>query len=428
MSLLMDALKQAEHDKHDQPAEPADIHKEVVSAAARAPDMELTLTPAEQDMRPESDAEARSGSDTVNEMPAVENTEPAEPMEAQGAPVSAASTGSPTDSRAASRILAASEARRTAQRRRAMLGMIGLGAVLTFSIAGYYYYAQLAQPQNQMSLPRISQAEVIAPLDVRAAAESESVEILSVADEFVPTAAADESRPRQETVPHEVHSTSHEHPAQVQDAGVLPVAAPAIQISRNSRPDKLNSGLLSAYENFKAGRWALAEQGYREILAREPDNRDAKLGLAALAETSGDLDAARVYYRDVLRRDPRDAVAFSALAELETARGSDSESELKLRLREQPRSAQLHFALGNLYAAQLRWPLAQQAYFEAHRLASDHPEYAFNLAVSLEHIGQPQLALNYYRRALVLAEAGGGVFDLLTIHQRISALTRVSGS
>ena len=423
----MDALKQAEHDKHDQPAEQADIQKEAVSAAARAPDMELTLTPAEKDMRSESDVEARSGCDTVNEMPADENNEPAEPMEAEGASA-AASTGNATDARAATRILAASEARRAAQRRRALLGMIGLGAVLVFSIAGYYYYAQLAQPQNHMSLPRVSQAEVITPLDIRAAASSESVEILPVAEEFVPTAAADESRSLQETMPHEVRSVRHEHSVQVQDAGVLPVATPAIQISRNSRPDKLNSGLLSAYENFKAGRWALAEQGYREILAREPDNRDARLGLAALAETNGDLDAARAYYRDVLRRDPRDAVAFSALAELETARGSDSESELKLRLREQPRSAQLHFALGNLYAAQLRWPLAQQAYFEAHRLASDHPEYAFNLAVSLEHIGQPQLALNYYRRALVLAEAGGGVFDLLTTRQRIAMLSRVSGS
>ena len=50
-----------------------------------------------------------------------------------------------------------------------------------------------------------------------------------------------------------------------------------------------------------------------------------------------------------------------------------------------------------------RWPDAQQAYFQAHQLQPDNPDYAFNLAVALEHIGQPKAALDFYRRAVQAA-------------------------
>ena len=44
-------------------------------------------------------------------------------------------------------------------------------------------------------------------------------------------------------------------------------------------------------------------------------------------------------------------------------------------------SAYLYFTLGNIYADQNRWPDAQQAYFQAHHLQPDNPDYAYNLAV-----------------------------------------------
>ena len=41
--------------------------------------------------------------------------------------------------------------------------------------------------------------------------------------------------------------------------------------------------------------------------------------------------------------------------------------------------------LGNLYADQSQWAPAQQAYFQAHHLEPDNPDYAYNLAVGLDH-------------------------------------------
>ena len=46
---------------------------------------------------------------------------------------------------------------------------------------------------------------------------------------------------------------------------------------------------------------------------------------------------------------------------------------------------------------------AQSAYFKALELDGTNPDYAYNLAISLEHIGQPSIALTYYRLAFELA-------------------------
>ena len=64
----------------------------------------------------------------------------------------------------------------------------------------------------------------------------------------------------------------------------------------------------------------------------------------------------------------------------------------------------LHFTLGNQLAQQGRWAEAQQEYFKAFAAEPDNADFAYNLAVSLDHLRQPRLALEYYRRALALAE------------------------
>ena len=57
-------------------------------------------------------------------------------------------------------------------------------------------------------------------------------------------------------------------------------------------------------------------------------------------------------------------------------------------------------------------------------MAPQHPDYAFNLAVALEHLGQIQPALDYYRRALSLATRYPAGFDVATAEQRVRALEK----
>ena len=100
-----------------------------------------------------------------------------------------------------------------------------------------------------------------------------------------------------------------------------------------------------------------------------------------------------------------------------------AEARLKQLIAREP-SAFLHFILGNLYADQSSWSQAQQSYFQAHHLEPDNPDYAYNLAVGLDHLRQTKLALDYYRRAEQLAAAQGRAnFNLSHARERIGILS-----
>jgi tetratricopeptide (TPR) repeat protein len=127
----------------------------------------------------------------------------------------------------------------------------------------------------------------------------------------------------------------------------------------------------------------------------------------------------------LLETDPRDAHAMAGLIAL---RGNidpiQAESRLKTLIASQPEVGQLHFSLGNQFAAQRRWPDAQAAYFKAYTLEPENPDFAFNLAISLDQLRQVKPALDYYRRALVLSETRAFSFDKALASNRISELVR----
>jgi Flp pilus assembly protein TadD len=197
----------------------------------------------------------------------------------------------------------------------------------------------------------------------------------------------------------------------------------AIHIQHATESGKANPALVAAYQAFMGGDDATAEREYRKILGREPDNRDALLGTAAvLAKRGRDDDATRLYLR-LLELDPRDPAALAGLVAL-TSQGDPvrGESRVKSLLSEQPNAHVLHFTLGNLYAAQSRWAEAQQAFFRAWQGAPDNPDYLYNLAVSLDHLNQPQLALEYYQKALAQAAGRPHAFDPGRVQGRVREL------
>ena len=209
-------------------------------------------------------------------------------------------------------------------------------------------------------------------------------------------------------------------------ARTAPPNAPpsAIRIRRSPPRDRLDPDLSEAYRAFQSGNASRAETLYRRVQAREPDRRDALLGLAAVAMRQGRTQQAYGYYRRLIELDPRDSVALAGIASLTGSGGREaSESRLKLLLDQSPNAGHLHFALGNLYAKQGRWAEAQAAYFKAYTSDSKNPDYSFNLAVSLDQIGQGRAALGYYRRALNAADRGVKGFDTAQVLTRIQALS-----
>lgn len=180
--------------------------------------------------------------------------------------------------------------------------------------------------------------------------------------------------------------------------------------------------LNQAYQAYLKGEFDLADRLYQQILKQDARNSDALLGLAAVAQHRGATQTAMNYYAQVLAFDPHNALANAGVSAF--ANNEERESQLKSWLHEQPDSASLYAALGNHYAAEARWSEAQQAYFNAYRLAPNDAEVAFNLAVSLEQLGQGKLAVPYYQRALQLDVGKHADINRTQLSQHIEALQR----
>ncbi len=205
-----------------------------------------------------------------------------------------------------------------------------------------------------------------------------------------------------------------------------PITVPpsAIKISRGRATRRWNVDLTQAYRAYRAGDYVAARRGYEAVLRVQPEQRDALLGLAAIESRVGRIERAHRIYAQVLRRNPRDPVASSALFNLHNLAGGDVvESQLKLLLDQYRDSPSLHFSLGNFYARRSRWPEAQQAYFSAFSADKDNPEYAYNLAVSLDQLGKTNAALPYYQEALILSAGRASSLSQGEVRARIRALS-----
>ncbi len=196
-----------------------------------------------------------------------------------------------------------------------------------------------------------------------------------------------------------------------------------VRIARQPRDAARADAVTRAYAAFQLGSLDTARTLYAEALARDPARVDALLGMAAIAMRENRLAEAHRYYREVLRHEPRQPVASAALFMIEGGAGNEvTEARLKVLADHDADSPYLRFALGNLYARQRRWADAQEAFFAAFSRAPTNADYAFNLAVSLDQLGQRAAALEYYRKALALRGTGPAAFDPAQAAARVAAL------
>jgi len=195
------------------------------------------------------------------------------------------------------------------------------------------------------------------------------------------------------------------------------------QIARRSVA-RINPGVAAGYAAYEKGDLAAARVGYQQALRSDPRNIDALLGMAAVELRAGQFAAADHYYRQVLRLDPRNPYASAGMLALRNQQISPvaAESQVKSMMAREPGAETLQFTLGNQYAQQGRWDEAQQAYFKALAADPKNPDFAYNLAVSLDHLRQINPALQHYRLALKLAETRGAGFDVDMVRARVAQL------
>lgn len=189
-----------------------------------------------------------------------------------------------------------------------------------------------------------------------------------------------------------IHEPASEHEEAVHFQRGTANSAPAAQLTSR------------AHDAYTISKLQLAQTLYHEALAADPANVDALDGLGAIALRDGRPAEAEAYFRRALLARPHDPVALAGLSRLQASDPQQTETRLKNHLASQPDAPAPHLALAETLARQQRWAEAQQAWFQAHRLAPHEPDIAYNLAVSLDHLGQRRPAASYYRKALELAD------------------------
>ncbi len=170
-----------------------------------------------------------------------------------------------------------------------------------------------------------------------------------------------------------------------------------------------------------AGRLDDARMAYLKALQTLKNDLEALLGLAAVAVRQGRSEEAQRRYREVLMLEPDNAQALTGLS---VVLGEEPKllAILERLARERPLQAEIHFALGNLYVRREDWAKAQSAYFEAFRLDKEIPDYAYNLAVSLDRLGKRDSARRFYELSLRLAQLRPHGFDPEAVRVRLHQL------
>ena len=409
MSLLMDALRKAEADKDD--------------VSARQPAVsrgELQLEPLESPVPPPASAPLP----TASIWPTLEPLEPPEPPEPpEPAPVAGAAA--PLSSHAfgsvAQPLVVDADTHfvktHAVGLQRWLVGLNGLlmALALGLSAVGVYVWQQvpvasMPPPPATAVLPPVVTP---APSDLRAPSATRPLDAPPpVSDAVSPAVGLPEMAPPPQIPPHPTPALS-----------TAPTES-GIHISKSpSAPAQDEETITRAYAAFLAGQLVRARTLYTQALSDTPDRLDAQLGLAAIALSAGALPEARRRYQAVLSRDPQNAAALAALFILDGGAGApDAESRLRQLLAVDPEDPRSHFTLGSYYAQQRRWADAQTAFFAAARRAPDNADYAFNLAVSLDRLGQGEAALTWYRRAVVL-RAHGGTFAPAVATTRVAQLS-----
>jgi tetratricopeptide (TPR) repeat protein len=434
MSLLLEALKKAELAKQRagsaepaQEAEPASERPTPVITREKLPDIGQHLEILSDDL-----PSARS-------MPAEARTASAPtPMELAIAPDPAPRSAAPQSKRpaaenqeAARRLFEVREIdynpRRPFYLTLVALGVVGVayGGYVWWQLQPKYSYTETATHATTQtpSSATAALAAVAAPVTTTPAHAPQSASTPAALPQFRPAPAAVPAAPLTPSVPPRrlaavPHTTTAPLAPRIASAPVAAVAPPndatgdwRQSIAVNPSSMQVDPQLERAYEAVQKNDLDAAREIYQGVLQRDSNNRDALLGMAAIDVRTRNYEIAEARYLRLLELNPRDGYAQAGLLALRQSDPVASESRLKNLLATQPESPQLYFALGNQYALQSRWGEAQQAYFRALAADPENPDYAFNLAVSLDHLHQKVQAVEFYRRSLVLADRRPGTFD-----------------
>lgn len=405
MSLLLDALKKAENEKQkareagevdsSEKKETAIVEENQDENLQEVSNNELELISNENASELEED-----------EKDVVEETLSTPPLDT----VRSAATTTTVSDEALQLLVYKTNKRYRQKNRLAWSSLLSLALIILGIAGAYYYYGMLEEVKTLENKHKIAMRSVRAepvnrqqPVTVKTVVQEPVVQISASKSEAWPASM-------RERLSHVIVE-----PREVRQP---------ISFEKTESNDPVNLLLNNAWQAYNQAEYASAAESYKEVLSSEPGNRDALLGIAAIAVKNAEYKKAEVTYRLLLKLNPRDQVAIAAMANMaELSTVEMSESQLKFALQQQPMATHLNFALGNFYAKRNRWSEAQSAYFKAWQGDNENGDYLYNLAVSLDHLGETKEALRFYKKSLLIDNKQNTNFSSAIVEKRITVLS-----
>ena len=220
------------------------------------------------------------------------------------------------------------------------------------------------------------------------------------------------------------------------DAPALPIQTPVPNDNAWASVQSSSSGpsiLEIAYQDLISGRLPEAGAAYAQALAVNPQERDALLGLAYIAQRQGRKDESLSFYKRVLRQEPGNVTARAGILSLNPSGDLQDFGNQSREVAEQnPDSAAAQSALGHALVRQDRLADARVAFSRAMQLAPEVPRHAFNLAVAFDRLHNYDEAQRYYERAVSLMKQRGSEgtsgFSLADVMTRLEQLRYAASS
>jgi tetratricopeptide (TPR) repeat protein len=300
---------------------------------------------------------------------------------------------------------------------------------VTFLGVGYYGFALWEEDQRQVAeqMARYEAPIVMQPITSDTpVANTEQDAPKSLVDTGLPVPVVDVSEqthtsvsrtPSVAMVEPKKRRQPIEHEQQSPSKPAVAVVVKALSIS-----DLINSG----WQAWRAGDLVMAEANYRQVLERQPNNRDALMGMFAITQLQ---PATNTQSQEIAERlielYPQDAEVKALVANVFYTNGisaEHNESYLKNQLQNTPNNAETYYQLGILYANTKRWSDAQGAFFKAVSLDSGQAEYLANLAISYDQLGKVELAISGYQKALDAARVRPSLLNQDALAARLQFL------
>jgi len=173
----------------------------------------------------------------------------------------------------------------------------------------------------------------------------------------------------------ELHDLYDRSGDQVNAKEQLSLAASEMQspsVAEAPRPEFLR--LRGAIETV-SGDLAAADRDLKEALSLAPSSVNIMLNDAVVLWKLGQQDAARQMYERALNADKDNPLALTSLGYLarETGNNEDAEKYFTRAIHQHPRDFGPYLALGDLYAAERKFPAAQENYEAANQRMTNNP-------------------------------------------------------